>query len=261
MYKKLNWVVYNKKLIVLFILAINLVFAIFVYKFNYFFLLAFFAVYIFTLCSLLLIVYFYLRICFRLEPKVNFPDFKNTNLRSPLYLVRQLYTTNNLDYFNEICKPLLAIEIGVLRGDFSQSILESFNIKKLYLVDPFKPYVDKIINKKVFESEMEENYKHVLNKFNNNKKVELLRKTSLEASKLFNDEFFDFIYIDGDHSFESVYEDLNLWFPKLLKNGVIAGDDYFHPSGIEVRKAVNKFVSENNLILHTFIDSQFAIIK
>ena len=40
---------------------------------------------------------------------------------------------------------------------------------------------------------------------------------SESASKKFNDDYFDYIYIDGEHSFKAVYDDLTYWFPKLKK--------------------------------------------
>jgi predicted O-methyltransferase YrrM len=43
---------------------------------------------------------------------------------------------------------------------------------------------------------------------------------------LFSDEYFDFIYIDGNHSYDAVKDDLTKWYPKLKKGGLIAGDDY-----------------------------------
>ena len=53
-----------------------------------------------------------------------------------------------------------------------------------------------------------------------------LEMTSENASKEFKDNSLDFIFIDGDHEYESVKLDIECWWPKLKENGVIAGDDY-----------------------------------
>jgi hypothetical protein len=54
----------------------------------------------------------------------------------------------------------------------------------------------------------------------------MIRSLSNQSVSLFEDESLDFIYIDGNHSYESVKEDMNIWFPKLKKGGLFAGHDY-----------------------------------
>ena len=56
--------------------------------------------------------------------------------------------------------------------------------------------------------------------------VELLCKDSSAASGEFPDRFFDLIYIDANHSYESVKKDIESWLPKLKMSGIIAGHDY-----------------------------------
>lgn len=49
---------------------------------------------------------------------------------------------------------------------------------------------------------------------------------SVEASKIYDDRSLDFVFIDGDHQFESVKNDIQCWLPKIKKGGVLAGHDY-----------------------------------
>lgn len=54
--------------------------------------------------------------------------------------------------------------------------------------------------------------------------VKPLRMESVKAAHLFRDQSIDFIYLDGDHSYEAVKADIAAWLPKC--RGVIAGHDY-----------------------------------
>lgn len=80
--------------------------------------------------------------------------------------------------------------------------------------------------------------KHVINP---------IRKPSVEAAKLYEDQSLDFVFLDADHSYESVTEDLNAWFPKLKPDGIFAGHDYNNPL-FGVREAVENFFSEKGLL-------------
>jgi len=71
----------------------------------------------------------------------------------------------------------------------------------------------------------------------------------------------DFVYIDGDHSYENVKLDLNLWYPKLKLYGVLGGDDYGHISGRGVVKAVNEFSFEKKEVIMYGEDNQFWLVK
>lgn len=57
-------------------------------------------------------------------------------------------------------------------------------------------------------------------------RVKLLRKTSVEGAATFDDESIDWIFIDGDHTYDGCLADLKAWYPKIRKGGLISGDDY-----------------------------------
>jgi hypothetical protein len=100
---------------------------------------------------------------------------------------------------------------------------------------------------------------------------------SKEASKLFNDESLDFVYIDANHTYEAVKEDLKCWYDKVRVGGVVMGHDYLpdyfyegkeeknqalytYPEGkpeeskftgmYGVNPAVNEFADENNYVVN-----------
>ena len=66
-----------------------------------------------------------------------------------------------------------------------------------------------------------------------------IRALSTEGAKLYEKESLDFIFIDAAHDYENVKKDINAWYPKLKKNGIIAGHDYdSHPG---TKQAVDEF--------------------
>ena len=71
----------------------------------------------------------------------------------------------------------------------------------------------------------------------------------------------DFVYLDGDHSYEGVKLDLQCWYPKLKEYGVMCGDDYGHISGRGVIKAVNEFAFDKKVIITYGDDNQFWFVK
>ncbi len=71
-----------------------------------------------------------------------------------------------------------------------------------------------------------------------------IRMDSIEASKLYEDNSIDFVYIDADHSYEAVKNDINAWLPKVKPNGILAGHDY---PMLSVREAVHETLGEKNI--------------
>jgi hypothetical protein len=64
-----------------------------------------------------------------------------------------------------------------------------------------------------------------------------LRTTSKVASNIIRNGLAA-VYIDGDHEFESVKQDIELWLPKVKRGGILAGHDY-GASWVGVKKAVD----------------------
>lgn len=132
---------------------------------------------------------------------------------------------------------LIGVEIGVEYGLNAKTILRFLPIEKLYLIDPYTGKSGDSIFKEA---------KKFLKKFNS--KIEFIRKTSEEAIKEIPNNL-DFVYIDGNHNYEDVKRDIELYYIKVKKNGIIGGHDFW-ANQIGVCKAVLDFVSHNNLKLH-----------
>lgn len=86
--------------------------------------------------------------------------------------------------------------------------------------------------------------------------IQLGSSSAFEVFRRLNIKF-DFIYIDGDHRTNSVYNDIKESYSLLNNNGIILGDDY---SWGTVQDGVNLFLKENpNLNIE--INSGQYIIK
>ena len=94
-----------------------------------------------------------------------------------------------------------------------------------------------------------------------NDKLEIIREFSDKAVPKLEDNFFDLIYIDGNHETEYVYNDAINVLPKLKSGGILIFDDACWTS---VNKGINKFVNENSdKIIHIgkVRDNEQAIYK
>ena len=71
-----------------------------------------------------------------------------------------------------------------------------------------------------------------------------VKALSWDGAALYEDNSLDFVFIDAAHDYDSVRKDINAWFPKVKKQGVIAGHDYGRH---EVRKAVTEFFQDHSI--------------
>jgi len=131
----------------------------------------------------------------------------------------------------ELVKTLLAnikngkfVEIGCDRGTFSKYILTVNKTSTLYSVDPYISYDNYIdsINYVTGDNLYNETNMKLTQEFGD--RFKLIREFSNKACNLIPDNL-NFVYIDGNHQYEYVYEDLCLWWEKLAPNGIIVGDD------------------------------------
>jgi predicted O-methyltransferase YrrM len=73
-------------------------------------------------------------------------------------------------------------------------------------------------------------------------KIEFVYEDSSTFANSIEDESLDFIFIDGDHSYEGFTKDLSSYFPKVKKGGIVSGDDITLTT---ISKGLNDFFSEN----------------
>eukprot|EP00929_Paragymnodinium_shiwhaense_P046882 TRINITY_DN23835_c0_g1_i4.p1 TRINITY_DN23835_c0_g1~~TRINITY_DN23835_c0_g1_i4.p1 ORF type:complete len:419 (-),score=86.89 TRINITY_DN23835_c0_g1_i4:325-1581(-) len=146
----------------------------------------------------------------------------------------------------------VAAEIGVHDGRTSVQLLDALPQLRLLLVDPFeyadKSYFDEEVDyRKLAEGGAERLWRR-LEPFRH--RSVFYNQKSLAAADLVADGRLDLVFIDGDHSYESVRADLRAWRRKLREGGTLAGHDYslLWPG---VVKAVHEFARELGVVLFT----------
>jgi predicted O-methyltransferase YrrM len=141
------------------------------------------------------------------------------------------------------------VEIGVRRGRLSILLAEIPTLKSLFLIDSWEK--DEPLGRENLDpTKVKKNARAVKRWAKRDSRVRVLHMPSSEAARRLADGAVDFVYVDGDHSFEGVVADITDYTPKLRPGGIISGDDYDLPA---VRKAVDSLVPNLQLIPNTRI--------
>ncbi len=114
------------------------------------------------------------------------------------------------------------VEIGVYKGEYSEVIAKSG--LELYSVDPWRLYKD--YGNSRGQKRLDEQYRQASERLSSYPNAHIIRKTSMEALDDFPDGSLDFVYIDGNHQFAYVAEDVYHWAIKVRQGGIISGHDY-----------------------------------
>jgi hypothetical protein len=146
-------------------------------------------------------------------------------------------------------------EIGVDLGDFSEKILAFNRPRELHLIDPWTAASGEYRQRTTDDSDDSPRKLDTVARFAlvrdrfaseiGGGGVVLHRADSAVAAAGFPDDFFDWVYIDGNHSYEFVRQDLELYWRKLKRGGYIVCDDYHHAGFWEdgVTRAVDEFIA------------------
>jgi hypothetical protein len=134
------------------------------------------------------------------------------------------------EFVSSLIKPGdVGAEIGVNMGVFAYHVLLPRQPSQLYLIDPWvyglqaDVELDPTPEKQQFR-DLE--YQSVCGVFARYSNVEIVRMKSEEAFVRFADESLDYVYIDGEHSYDAVTRDLTNYLPKVKVGGFLIGDDY-----------------------------------
>jgi len=174
------------------------------------------------------------------------------------------YRTQLPQLVKELGLPSIGVELGVAEGFSSKDFLEN-GLLTLYSVDAWKT-----LNQKGdggYEQEWHDNnYADAVERLKRFKdRSIIIRGLTHEVANNFEDESIGFLYLDGDHSYEGVKRDLEAWYSKVVKGGVIGGHDYLN-GAYGVNQAVHEFcnkigVSPQTIPENQEVDAGFYFIK
>jgi len=179
--------------------------------------------------------------------------------------INSLMQINKRNDFGQLLNSLNllehGVEVGVQAGEFSRIIRSTWKGKYLHLVDRWKsdPGYKDIAN--ITDEQHKKLYSQVVNTFLNDSGVFIYKMDSCLAAQQFRDEYFDWIYIDADHSYKGCKSDLNLWYSKIKPGGVFAGHDFIDGNltagEFGVQSAVEEFIKDKNVELHITNDDMW----
>jgi hypothetical protein len=141
-------------------------------------------------------------------------------------------------------------EIGVQAGEFSRQILDGWP-GKLYMIDCWR-HQDEAVYHDVanvpdeLQAAAYQQAQKVAAAYW--ERAVVIREFSQSATRLFKDGSLDFVYLDGNHSYQATLADLTAWWPKIRNGGLMSGHDFkdeeSHGCSFHVKPAVEKFFGD-----------------
>lgn len=126
---------------------------------------------------------------------------------------------------NWLKNPKLGAEIGVKEGRCISYLLDKFPQLRMYAVDPWIKQPGGAED--YLEWDFNAIYTEYLNRtYINRDRIIELKDFSVNAAEKVPDDSLDFVFIDAQHDYESVRQDILTWLPKVMLGGIIAGHDY-----------------------------------
>jgi predicted O-methyltransferase YrrM len=124
--------------------------------------------------------------------------------------------------------PKVIGELGVWAGRTTKIFAEyaKANNAKVYCIDHFNGNEGTYLNSIAIDNNIRKIFINNMQELGLIDYIDLICLPSIEASYKFADDYFDMFYIDADHRYSSVSNDLSVWFPKVKSGGLIGGHDF-----------------------------------
>jgi len=128
------------------------------------------------------------------------------------------------DLRNRLNENSKMIEIGSHMGESTMLFASTQLFSEIHAIEPFN-------GEEEFNKLFDYSWDYIQKEFQKNIRyhkdiINLHKGYSWELADKFEDNSIDFIYIDGQHTYDDVARDLNLYLPKLKRGGILGGHDY-----------------------------------
>lgn len=142
------------------------------------------------------------------------------------------------------------VEVGCLRGNFAATVLSQWKGKRYHMIDPWDTQSgDVFLERQPTKEEHQSHYQECLGLAENDKRVNVIRGLSPDAASEFQPNKLDCVYLDGNHSYRAVMEDMDAWWPKIKIGGIMGGHDFLEKTDegwwCEVSRAVLRWTGEH----------------
>lgn len=176
--------------------------------------------------------------------------FKLVNQVSPIRIPG--WRRDRISVLMNQCGYRNGAEVGVREGDHSKILCQNIPGLNLLCVDRWDAYpghsdLDRLPEAIMFLDEAKEKLKEY--------NVTFVRANSMDAVRDIPDESLDFVYIDANHTFDYVMQDIIEWAKKVRKGGMISGHDYFRCRNFGVVDAVDIYCRQH-LVREYFITDE-----
>lgn len=132
-------------------------------------------------------------------------------------------------------------EIGVRKGKFTRLLCKANPELHMLCIDPWEAYAVRYpqeLQDKIYQDCLK-----VLEEYD----VEIIRKRSMDAVKDIPYDSLDFVYIDANHHFDYVMEDIIHWARRVRPGGIIACHDFHYGSNVDVVEAVKAYTRAHHI--------------
>lgn len=143
------------------------------------------------------------------------------------------------------------VEVGALSAVYSAIVLRQWHGQRLWLIDPWEKQPLDVYLEDDGRFNHEDAYRRAKLFAEQEPRAILLKGLSPDLADNFSNGTLDFVYIDGNHRFAAVRDDLNAWWPKIRPGGIMGGHDCYNSlipnPWCEVERAVKEWSAEQSV--------------
>jgi hypothetical protein len=118
-------------------------------------------------------------------------------------------------------------EIGTFKGEFAKEILQNWS-GTLYMIDVWRPLGEEYLDSSNHAAHSAAYSETMGNISGYEDRGIMVRATSEVAADMFERESLNFVYIDANHAYDFIVQDIKLWYPKVKSGGYLCGHDYIN---------------------------------